>query len=66
VASSPLVFNGAVYFGSVDRHVYCLDGRSGELRWKFETDGPVVSSPAQADGVIYIGSCDRRVYALPA
>jgi outer membrane protein assembly factor BamB len=57
---------GAVYFGSVDGGVYSLDTNTGNLRWRFQTEGPVISSPVVADGIVYIGSDDRYVYALPA
>ncbi len=66
VTSSPAVFEDAVYFGSVDGNVYSVDARTGTLRWRVRTGGPVTSSPAIADGVIYIGSTDRHVYALVA
>ena len=35
--SSPLVANGAVYFGSGDGNLYALDAATGDLRWKFKT-----------------------------
>jgi outer membrane protein assembly factor BamB len=60
------VFENGVYFGSVDGNIYSVDARTGALRWRFRTSGPVTSSPVVADGVIYIGSTDHRVYALAA
>jgi outer membrane protein assembly factor BamB len=60
------VFEGKVYFGSVDGEVYSLDARTGNLRWRFKTGGPVTSSPTVVNGVIYIGSADHYVYALSA
>ena len=39
---------------------------AGELKWKFETGGPIRSSPALANGTIYIGSRDFSLYALDA
>jgi outer membrane protein assembly factor BamB len=41
--SSPAVVGNAVYFGSGDGNVYCLDAKSGALTWKFKT-GDVVHS----------------------
>jgi outer membrane protein assembly factor BamB len=55
-----------VYFGSVDGAIYSLDAKTGNLRWRFQTDSPVTSSPTIVDGVVYVGSTDRYVYALPA
>ena len=48
--SSPVVAQGAVYFGSGDGHLYALDAASGELRWKFKTGDVVHSSPALVEG----------------
>ena len=39
--SSPVVAQGAVYFGSGDGNVYAVDTATGELTWKFKT-GDVV------------------------
>jgi eukaryotic-like serine/threonine-protein kinase len=64
--SSPVVWNGAVYFGSGDGNVYALEANSGKLKWKFQTGDVVHASPAIADGVLYIGSWDSYFYALDA
>ena len=39
---------------------------TGDLLWRFGTEGPIVSSPAAEDGLIFIGSTDHRLYALKA
>ncbi len=64
--SSPLVFNGMVYFGSSDGNFYALEAKTGILQWKFETKGIIHASPAQAGNTIYIGSWDSYLYALDA
>jgi outer membrane protein assembly factor BamB len=64
--SSPAVWNGAVYFGSGDGHVYALDAATGALKWKFRTGDVVHASPAIADGTLFIGSWDTYIYALDA
>jgi outer membrane protein assembly factor BamB len=64
--SSPVVVDGAVYFGSGDGNVYALDASSGELRWKFKTGDVVHASPAFADGVVFVGSWDSYFYAIDA
>ena len=64
--SSPVVWNGAVYFGSGDGNIYALDAASGTLRWKFKTGNVVHASPALADGVLFVGSWDSYLYALDA
>ena len=64
--SSPVAAAGAVYFGSGDGHLYALDAKSGELRWKFKTGDVVHASPAYADGVVFFGSWDSWFYAVDA
>lgn len=64
--SSPVVADGAVFFGSGDGHLYAVDAATGSLRWKFRTGDVVHASPAFADGVIYAGSWDGRLYAVDA
>lgn len=64
--SSPVVWKGAVYFGSGDGNVYALNAASGVVSWKFKTGDVVHASPAIADGTLFIGSWDSYFYALDA
>lgn len=64
--SSPVVSNGAVYFGSGDGNVYAVDAASGSLKWRFKTGDVVHASPALADGTVFIGSWDSYFYAIDA
>jgi len=64
--SSPVVWNGAVYFGSGDGNVYSLDATSGSVKWKFQTGDVVHASPAISDGTVFVGSWDSYFYALDA
>lgn len=64
--SSPVVWKGAVYFGSGDGNVYSLNAASGALNWKFKTGDVVHASPAIADGTLFLGSWDSYFYALDA
>jgi len=64
--SSPVVAQGAVYFGSGDGNLYAVDAATGELRWKFQTGDVVHASPAYADGVLFFGSWDSYFYAVDA
>lgn len=58
VRSSPaLGTNGWVYFGSLDGHVYAVDGATGEKKWSSDVGIAVNSSPAITDsGAILIGA----------
>jgi outer membrane protein assembly factor BamB len=64
--SSPVVAQGAVYFGSGDGNFYAIDAATGEQRWKFKTGDVVHASPAYANGVLYFGSWDSYFYAVDA
>ncbi len=64
--SSPVVADGAVFFGSGDGHLYAVDAATGKLRWRFRTGDVVHASPAYAEGVVYVGSWDGRFYAVDA
>jgi eukaryotic-like serine/threonine-protein kinase len=64
--SSPVVVQGAVYFGSGDGHLYALDAATGDLKWKFKTGDVIHASPAYADGVLFVGSWDSYFYAVDA
>ena len=69
--STPTVGEGALYFGSMDRHVYALsleDGlnQASRLMWKYKTDGAIVARPLFHDGMVIVGSFDKNLYALDA
>ena len=64
--SSPVVWNGAVFFGSGDGNIYSLNAQSGTLNWKFKTGDIVHASPAIDDGTLFVGSWDSYFYALDA
>jgi outer membrane protein assembly factor BamB len=66
VVSSPSVAEGRVYFGSQDKHVYCVDAGTGAFIWKFNTTERIASSPAVVEGKVYIGPDDGTIYCLDA
>jgi outer membrane protein assembly factor BamB len=64
--SSPVVWQGAVYFGSGDGNIYSLNAASGAVNWTFKTGNVVHASPAIADGTLFVGSWDTNFYAIDA
>ena len=48
-ASSPLVNNGVVYYGSYDKYLYAADTSKGTLRWKKSIDNVIETSPVLLD-----------------
>jgi eukaryotic-like serine/threonine-protein kinase len=66
-AQEPLIHDGNVYVASLDRNVYALSTKTGDLIWSFRAEGGIVgSSPVIGDGVLYVGSYDQNLYALDA
>lgn len=67
VTAGPVVTEDFVYAGSWDDHLYALDPRTGELRWKFRVEaggiqGAVTLIPGSTD--ILIGDGWTTVYRL--
>jgi eukaryotic-like serine/threonine-protein kinase len=62
----PVLADGIIYVGSLDHHLYALDARTGQERWRFATNGSILSAPIVADGLVYAGSLDGNVYLLNA
>ncbi len=61
-----------VFVGSYDDRLYCIDGKSGNIVWRYQTTGIITSSPAvgdiNGDGIaeVVFGCNDCRIYALCA
>lgn len=64
--TNPLVVNNTVFAGNRDGYFYALDAVTGNPKWKYKTDGPVLFSAAYKDGVIYFASNDAHAYAINA
>jgi outer membrane protein assembly factor BamB len=65
VDNRPMVHNGAVYFGCMNRNVYAVDIDTQDLVWKFETQGSIcVSSPSLYKDSLIVGSYDYNVYRI--
>ncbi len=68
VNSSPLLWDGVVYFGSDDYKFYALDDNTQQpvTGWPFVSNGPIESSPGISldDGIVVVGARDGHVYAF--
>jgi outer membrane protein assembly factor BamB len=67
--TNPLVVEGRVYAGNRDGIFYAIHSegpQTGQLAWKYQTQGPILFSAAYKDGVIYFASQDSHAYALDA
>jgi len=67
IISSPLAVDGYLYFGSQDGNFYCLDGKSGKVKWKFGSDQfleSITCSPCAHDGFLYFGNDCGNFFCL--
>lgn len=56
----------ALYFGSMDRHVYAVRADTLELLWRVEVGGAVAASPLLHEGVLYFGTLTSELIAVDA
>ncbi|MCK4888218.1 MAG: PQQ-binding-like beta-propeller repeat protein [Planctomycetes bacterium] len=60
-----VIADGFLYYGSsADDSVICIDIETGNVKWKFITEGPIRISPTINRGKVYFGSDDGYVYCL--
>ena len=61
----PIIAGGLVVFGSsADDQVRALDIKTGELKWKYFTDGPIRFAPVAYKTNVYVVSDDGHLYCL--
>ena len=53
-----MVIEDLVLIASYDEHLYAVAKDSGELRWKFQSQGPLHSTPGFSGGLAYVTGCD--------
>lgn len=71
IFSSPAVAGGRVYIGEgyhhdSDCHLRCLDARTGEQMWSFQTTSHVESTPFIHQGKLYFTAGADGVYCIDA
>lgn len=64
--TNPLIINNTIYAGNRDGYFYALDAVTGNLQWKYKTDGPILFSAAYKNGALYFAANDAYAYALDA
>jgi len=66
VRTSPTAHDGMVFVGSYDTNMWALDLETGEMRWKYHTDGGIASSPVvdPASDLVLFGSEDHTFHAV--
>jgi len=53
-----------IYFGSWDDHIYGIDAKTGNERWKIKTGGNVNTAVCIDDGLLFVGSDDGKLYCI--
>lgn len=64
IMSSPVVYDGLVYFGARDNKLYAFDAYTGAPAWEFGAGGWIDASPAVSASAVYAVSADGYLYAL--
>jgi len=53
-----------VLAGAENGQLFAFDARGGQLRWTFQTDGPLESDPQVQAGMVYLTSQNGDTYAI--
>jgi len=62
--SSPAVGKDRVLIGSRNDYLHCVDRKTGEKIWVFQTRDDIDSSPVIAGDKVVVGSLDGRLYIV--
>lgn len=62
VWGSANVSDGLVYVPGVDGYVYCLEGETGAIVWRYRTERSTCSEPLIIGEHVYFGSWDHYLY----
>lgn len=64
IYSTPVMYDGRLYMGLLDKRIVCIDPEKSALLWQYETHSRVFPTPAFVNGSLYCGSNDGRLYEL--
>lgn len=68
VWSSPLVYEGNLYFGDLNGNFYAIDAQTFEKKWEIQPDTAdkrqIIGKPAVFDGKIYFGSESGNLFTI--
>lgn len=62
--STPRQAGGRLYVGAADKHLYCLNARTGDLIWKTALSDWVRSRPLVVGQTVYAATMDGKVHAF--
>ena len=64
--SSPVAYEGLVYWVTEDGRMFCHDAETGEVVWRERLSGSFTASPVAGDGKVYVQATDGRTIVLKA
>lgn len=62
--STCAIADGLLYTTDLGGYVYCIDAKTGERFWEFETNAAIWGSPYVVDGRVLIGTDDGVLYSF--
>lgn len=66
IEASPVIVGGVVFVGTQGGEFLAIHLESGELKWKFDAEGPVTAPAAATEKAVFFGDQYGFVYALQA
>ena len=60
------IYNGSVFVGCHNWHIYSFDKETGKKNWEFIADAPISVPLKISDGILYTGTLNGSLYALDA
>lgn len=66
IDGTPAIVGDTVFIASSDKHIYAVDLKSGQQKWKTSLGSPVRASPGVKDGRVYVGDVDGKFHAVDA
>jgi len=60
----PILQDGLLIFGSVDRYLYALNIKNGALVWRANAGGRVLGQPRIVNGMVYVPTQDGQLFVM--
>jgi outer membrane protein assembly factor BamB len=62
--SSCAIHDGLLYISELAGYLHCLDAKTGQAHWVYDTKAEIWGSPYWVDGKVFIGTGDGEVHIL--
>jgi eukaryotic-like serine/threonine-protein kinase len=64
ITSSAAIYQGMVFFGSMDSTLYALDAKTGWVIWRYRLGKPSISTPFIIDNYLFTGSSSGDIICI--